>query len=42
MKEACSRFLFVNQGRLTEHADFDALTAAPAVRAYLGRLAPPI
>jgi ABC-type branched-subunit amino acid transport system ATPase component len=40
LKEACSRFLFMQQGKLTELADFDALVAAPAVRAYLGRLAP--
>jgi ABC-type branched-subunit amino acid transport system ATPase component len=41
MREACSRFLFVQQGTITGHADFAALVADPAVRTYLGRLAPP-
>jgi ABC-type multidrug transport system ATPase subunit len=40
LREACERFVFVHKGRLTEFADFDALVADDAVRAYLGRLAP--
>jgi len=40
LREACERFVFVHKGRLTEFADFDALVADEAVRAYLGRLAP--
>jgi len=40
LQQACSRFIFVQQGRLTPFDDFASLVAAPAVRAYLGRLAP--
>jgi len=40
LREACSRFIFVQQGRITLHADFASLVAAPPVRAYLGRLVP--
>jgi len=42
LRESCDRFVFVQRGRLTEAASFDALVADPAVRAYLGRLAPPL
>ena len=41
LREACERFVFVQAGRLTEFADFRSLVADPAVRTYLGRLAPP-
>jgi ABC-type multidrug transport system ATPase subunit len=40
LREACERFVFVREGRLTEFADFGALIADPAARSYLGRLAP--
>ena len=42
LRESCDRFVFVQRGRLTEAASFDALVADPAVRAYHGRLAPPL
>ncbi len=42
MQEICERFIFVEQGHLTQAADFKELTAMPAVRNYLGRLAPPV
>lgn len=42
LREACERFVFVRKGRLTEFAHFDALARDPAVRGYLGRLAPPL
>ena len=41
LREACSRFVFVQQGRITTYDDFESLVAAPPVRAYLGRLVPP-
>jgi ABC-type multidrug transport system ATPase subunit len=41
MQEACSRFLFVQRGRISQYADFASLVSAPAVRDYLGKLAPP-
>jgi len=40
LREACERFIFVQKGRLTEFGNFAALASDPAVRAYLGRLAP--
>ncbi len=40
LREACERFLFVRSGRIVEFADFGALVADDAVRAYLGALAP--
>jgi ABC-type branched-subunit amino acid transport system ATPase component len=40
LREACERFVFVQKGRLTEFPDFASLTGDPAVRNYLGRLAP--
>ena len=40
LRECCERFLFVNRGQLTAAPSFDALTADPAVRTYLGALAP--
>ena len=39
LRETCERYVFVNRGRLTEAASLDALSADPAVREYLGRLA---
>ena len=42
LRESCERFLFVNQGRLTQAASFDALVAESGVRTYLGALAPPL
>ena len=39
MREVCERYVFVNQGRLSEASSFEALLEGPAVRAYLGRLA---
>jgi ABC-type multidrug transport system ATPase subunit len=41
LREACERFVFVHAGKLTEFPDFDTLVGDPAVRTYLGRLAPP-
>jgi ABC-type Na+ transport system ATPase subunit NatA len=38
LREACGRFVFVQQGRLTQAADWAALMREEAVRAYLGRL----
>lgn len=40
LREACERFIFVNRGRITEFASYDALVADTAVRGYLGALAP--
>jgi ABC-type multidrug transport system ATPase subunit len=40
LREICERFLFVHGGRMAEHPTFDALTAQPDVRSYLGALAP--
>jgi ABC-type multidrug transport system ATPase subunit len=40
LREACERFVFVHAGKLTEFPDFDTLVGDPAVRGYLGRLAP--
>ncbi len=40
LREACERFIFVQQGRLREFDDFRALTSNAAVRGYLGGLAP--
>ena len=40
LREACERFLFVNRGTVTPFADFEALAAHEAARAYLGRLLP--
>ena len=40
LRENCERFLFVERGRVTEASDFAALTANPAVNAYLGGLSP--
>jgi ABC-type multidrug transport system ATPase subunit len=42
LRESCDRFLFVQQGQVAQMASFDALVQAPLVRAYLGRLAPPL
>jgi ABC-type branched-subunit amino acid transport system ATPase component len=40
LREICERYLFVHQGAVTESAGFEALVAQPAVRSYLGALAP--
>ena len=40
LREACERFVFIRAGRLVGFDGFDALVADPAVRSYLGRLAP--
>lgn len=40
LRESCDRFLFVQQGAVSEAPDFAALVADPRVRAYLGALAP--
>ena len=42
LRESCERFVFVDKGRLTFAPSFDALVRDAAVRAYLGRLAPPL
>jgi ABC-type multidrug transport system ATPase subunit len=39
LREACERFVFVHQGRLTLAERFDGLLADPKVRNYLGHLA---
>jgi ABC-type ATPase involved in cell division len=41
LRESCERFLFVQQGAITQAADWDSLCADPGVRSYLGALAPP-
>ena len=38
MREICERFLFVQQGRLTEAPDWESLLSLEPVRAYLGQL----
>lgn len=40
VREICERYIFVNQGAITEAASFEAMVAQPAVRSYLGALAP--
>ena len=40
LREACERFVFVQRGRLSHFASFDALAGDADVRSYLGRLAP--
>jgi ABC-type branched-subunit amino acid transport system ATPase component len=40
LRESCGRFIFVNQGAVSQGPDFDTLVRDPAVRAYLGALAP--
>jgi ABC-type multidrug transport system ATPase subunit len=40
LREICERFLFVNGGEVVEYPHFEALTAQPDVRTYLGALAP--
>ena len=40
LQDVCERFIFVEQGRLTHSADFNSLMRLPAVRRYLGELAP--
>ena len=42
LREACERFIFVRQGRITLFPSFDRLVADPDVRAYLGALAPAV
>jgi ABC-type histidine transport system ATPase subunit len=41
LRETCERFLFVQQGSVSELPDFGTLTADAGVRRYLGRLADP-
>jgi ABC-type lipopolysaccharide export system ATPase subunit len=36
LREACERFIFVDKGRLSEHADWQALMADARVSTYLG------
>lgn len=38
LREVCERFVFVQQGTVTQAPDFEALIAMPPVRQYLGRL----
>jgi ABC-type histidine transport system ATPase subunit len=40
LRESCERFIFVQKGVVTQASDFHALVQDPAVRAYLGALAP--
>jgi len=40
LRESCERFLFVQKGVVTQAPDFRTLVQDPAVRAYLGALAP--
>ena len=42
LREACERFIFVHNGALTYAASFAELARDERVRAYLGRLAPPM
>ena len=39
MREVCERYIFVNQGALTEAPDFASLLDNESVRTYLGDLA---
>ncbi len=38
LREICERYIFVCDGQLSQAPDFEALTALPAVRDYLGAL----
>jgi len=40
LRETCSRFIFVDRGRLLHAPGFADLVRHPSVKAYLGRLAP--
>jgi ABC-type branched-subunit amino acid transport system ATPase component len=40
LRQSCERFLFVQKGVVTQAPSFDTLAQDPAVRAYLGALAP--
>ena len=40
LREACERYIFVERGKLTHAANFEALMRLPVVVQYLGRLAP--
>jgi ABC-type multidrug transport system ATPase subunit len=40
LREICERFLFVGNGRVTEHGSYMSLVASGDVRSYLGALAP--
>ncbi|EJE51299.1 hypothetical protein PMI14_04039 [Acidovorax sp. CF316] len=40
LRQSCERFLFVNKGVVSQAPDFDTLAREPAVRSYLGALAP--
>ena len=36
LREVCERFIFVEKGKISLHANFDALSADPRVASYLG------
>jgi len=38
LREVCERYVFVQQGRLSQAPDFETLVSTPAVRDYLGDL----
>ena len=40
LRQSCERFIFVQKGVVTQAPDFDTLVQDPAVRNYLGALAP--
>ena len=40
LRQSCERFVFVQKGRISQFASFDALAADGDVRSYLGALAP--
>jgi energy-coupling factor transporter ATP-binding protein EcfA2 len=42
LRETCERFIYVHKGALTHAASFGELVRDERVRAYLGRLAPPL
>ena len=42
LRGSCERFLFVQQGVVTQAANWEVLCADPRVRTYLGALAPPM
>ena len=37
LREVCGRFIFVEKGKISLHANFDALAADPRVASYLGQ-----
>lgn len=42
LDEICDRYLFVSGGTVQPYDEFDDVIAAPAIRQYLGDVAPPI